>query len=192
MERIGKIAWGLKFIIAGVGATLVTLYFVPSMGLVKIWSFLVTILLPFVPDILRKMGLKLSSGLDLYYQLFLIAAMVLGIDLDWYKLWHPFDKIVHAASGVLTGLVAVEILEKSKIKLSRLRALTLALFILGFVALVAVGWECFEFGYDQLCGGKMQQLIKPGVEDTMWDLIMALMGGSLVTVYALNSKKLKN
>lgn len=35
----------------------------------------------------------------------------------------------------------------------------------------------FEFSYDQLCGGHMQELNAPGVGDTMGDIISAGIGG---------------
>ena len=52
--------------------------------------------------------------------------------------------------------------------------------MMALAALIAVAWECFEFLHDQLLGGQMQQLIVPGLADTMWDMIWAL-GGGLVT-----------
>lgn len=65
------------------------------------------------------------------------------------------------------------------------------MFCMGVVALVAVLWEVFEFSYDQIFHGNMQQLIVTGVEDTMWDMIMALIGAMIVVVVVFNDKVVK-
>lgn len=172
----------LKIGIVLTGAVLVILHFIPETGFVKIWSYLATMGLPFVMDILRLIGIKVSKRFELAYLLFLIPAMVLGIDFDLYKIVYPFDKIVHTLSGVLTAFGAREIIDQASGKPDEMWFK--ALFSMGFVALVAVLWECFEFSMDQIAGMHMQELISTGVADTMFDMIVALIGGVIGTVLA--------
>ncbi|MBR3233971.1 DUF2238 domain-containing protein [Candidatus Saccharibacteria bacterium] len=172
----------LKIIIFFTGASMAIAYFIPNNGCPKIWSYLATMALPFAIDFLRLIGLKISKRLEIAYLLFIIAAMVVGIDFDLYKTVAPYDKIVHTLSGVLTAFGARELLEQASGKPDQIWFK--ALFSLGFVALVAVLWECYEFSYDQITGGNMQQLISPGLEDTMYDMIVALIGGIVGTVMA--------
>lgn len=170
-----------KFGILGSGAAMVMLYFVGggmSGEWPKIWSYLATIGLAVLPEILRIIKIKPSQQLIFFYYLFLVPAMVFGINLDWYKTVPFYDKLIHGASGVLTVAVAKEILG-DKLKNNYLLKV---LFMIGFSALVAVLWECYEFGYDQIFDGRMQQLISVGVADTMWDLIMALVGGTIASL----------
>jgi hypothetical protein len=62
---------------------------------------------------------------------------------------------------------------------------------MSFVAFVAVLWECFEFSMDQIAGMHMQELISTGVADTMFDMIVALIGGVIGTVLAFPVRRAK-
>lgn len=170
----------LKIGIVITGAVLAILFFIPGTGFTKIWSYLATIALPFAMDILRLLGVKVSKRFELAYLLFIIPAMVMGIDFDVYKIIYPFDKIVHTLSGVLTAFGAREIIDQASGKPDQMWFK--ALFSMAFVALVAVLWECFEFLMDQVTGTNMQELIAPGIADTMFDMIVALIGGVIGTV----------
>ena len=138
--------------------------------------------------------------------------MVLGIDLDWYKtiiiMGYPsYDKIVHTISGFLAAFGAKEILDhfydgkdvtdqtgritekkagssgQSIVKRKIYHSGFAFLFIICFVVFTAAMWECFEFTYDQLCGGHMQELNAPGVGDTMGDIISASIAGFLTAIF---------
>lgn len=175
----------LKIAIVIFGAVLAVLHFIPGVGehFPKIMSYLATMVLPFAGDILRLIGIKASSRFELAYLLFLIPAMIMGIDLDLYR-WEavPFDKIVHMTSGVLTAFGARELIDQASGKPDE--PWFKALWSMSFVAFVAVLWECFEFACDQIAGMHMQELISTGVADTMFDLIVALIGGVVGTVLA--------
>ncbi|MBR3263893.1 DUF2238 domain-containing protein [Candidatus Saccharibacteria bacterium] len=170
----------LKIGIVAVGTVLAILFFVPETGFHKIWSYLATMALPFVMDVLRLLGIRVSKRFELAYLLFIIPAMVVGIDFDVYKIIYPFDKIVHTLSGVLTAFGAREIIDQASGKPDEMWFK--ALFSMAFVALIAVLWECFEFLMDQVTGTNMQELIAPGIADTMFDMIVALVGGVIGTV----------
>lgn len=131
--------------------------------------------LPFLPVIIQKIYKShISFRIQLVYYVFLFVALDLGICLDWYKTAPCFDKIIHFGSGILSALVGYYGLVYFKIKKAP-RGFKF-LFIISVCALVAVGWECFEFCCDKFLGQSMQQLVSVGVDDTMFDLISAFVG----------------
>ena len=193
----------LKIVIILFGVGLTIAHIINPEAFPKIWSYLVTIVLPFTPEIFAFFGLCTTTRLKIAFLLFLGLSLVMGIDFELYKNWYIFgtpcfDKIVHCISGVLAAFVAKEILENSydgkNIKVSG-KNTTVAhydtrftwLFIVSFVAFTAVAWECFEFFHDQITGGTMQELIVPGVADTMWDIVGALAFG-IISAFPLSKK----
>lgn len=198
-----KINLCLKILIALTGVGLFIAHCVDGETWYKTGSYIATIILPFFPNIFRFFGLRITDRLQLAYQLFLVISMIMGIDFDLYRTWYIFgnpcfDKIAHALSGALAAFAAKEILDNcyqgTDVKVSGSSARVKHYdtrftwtFIVSFVAFTAAGWECFEFLYDQLCGGHMQTLISAGVEDTMWDIIGAL-GVGIVFAFPLSKK----
>ena len=193
-----KINLTLKIIISLFGVSLFIAHLIAPEAWPKTASYLVTIILPFIPDIAKLFGINTSTRLQISFSLFLGIAMVAGIDFDLYKIWYIFgnpcyDKIVHTISGIFTAFVAKEILDRnydgmsvkvtgSKTVVKHYDSRFTFLFIISFVALCAAGWECFEFLYDQITGGHMQTLISAGVEDTMWDIVGALGAGIICAI----------
>lgn len=182
-----KVNLGLKYGIAALGVGILIAYFFGVGDGSMIQHSLGTIFLAFVPDIFRLLGIKVSKQLEFWFYLFIIVAMVVGIDFNVYKMSEWYDKVVHGASGVLAAFVANELLQQS-VKIQPGAIAFLPLFTISFVAFSAVGWECFEFLIDQTMGGSMQQLIRPGVEDTMFDMISAMIGGVIGTSFILLPK----
>ncbi len=207
-----KLNWLLKIGISLSGLIFTFLHFIDPAAWHKLPSYLVTIILPFIPELLAKLNFKATTRLQIAFNLFLIIAMVLGIDLDWYKsiiiMGYPsYDKIVHTLSGVFTAFCGKEILDhfydgkdatdhtgkitekkagssgQSTIKRKIYHSGFAFLFIICFVVFTAAMWECFEFTYDQLCGGHMQELNAPGVGDTMGDIISASIAGFLTAIF---------
>lgn len=131
--------------------------------------------LPFLPPIIEKVYKShISFRIQLIFYVFLFVALDLGICLDWYKTAPYFDKIIHFGSGILSALVGYYGLKYFKV-VKTPRGFKV-LFIISVCALIAVGWECFEFACDKFLGQSMQQLVSKGVDDTMFDLISAFLG----------------
>ena len=204
-SNLAKLDLIIKFLIAFSGVALTIMHFIDPVTWHKLPSYLVTIILPFIPDLIEKINLHTSTKLRLAYSLFLVIAMVFGIDLDWYKnliiFGYPsYDKIVHTLSGIFSAFLAKEILDNvydgkdsavkststsstSAVKIKKYSTAFAFLFIISFVFFVAAAWECFEFSYDQLYGGHMQELNAPGVGDTMGDIISAGIGGIIFAFF---------
>ena len=202
-KKQDKLNLVLKIIIALFGLGLTIAHFINPVAWPKVWSYIVTIILPFAPDIFKLFGINMTVRLQIAYVLFLGLAMVMGIDFDLYKTWYIFgnpcfDKIAHTLSGVLAAFVAKEILDNNyegkNIKVTGGKTIVKHydtrftwLFIVSFVALTAAGWECFEFLYDQITGGNMQELISSGLDDTMWDILGAIVAG-IISAFPLCKK----
>jgi len=198
-----KLNLTLKIIISLFGVGLFIASLINPTAWPKTMSYLVTIILPFAPDIIKLFGLNTSTRLQIAFSLFLGLAMVMGIDFDLYKTWYIFgnpcfDKIAHVSSGVLAAFIAREIIERnydgidikvtgSKARVKHYDTRFVWLFIVSFVGLTAIAWECFEFLYDQITGGTMQTLIADGIDDTMWDMLGALVAG-IITAFPLSKK----
>ena len=177
----------IKVIIITVGVLLSILYLVPGTQFYKIWSYLATIGLAFAPEIWRHVfRLKLSDQLELAYYIFLIPSMVLGIDLDIYKIWTPLDKIAHLSSGVLAAMVAWEVAGQAYTNKRQAPAKWFKyLFMICFAIMTAAVWECFEYSSDKLFGTHMQELISVGLDDTMQDILFATVGGLVTTGFVM-------
>ncbi len=188
MNKLANLNRGLQILISFSGALMLVDWLVQPEVWVKPLSYLATIFLPFVPDFFRLRKFEASTPLILAYEVFLIVAMVLGIDLNWYSEVlvtasndSYYDKIVHFSSGILVVAAGQEFFELFRRQSGSKKDILWfqILFLVSAVALVAVGWECYEFLYDEVFGGHMQELVKSGVSDTMWDMIASLMGGFL-------------
>lgn len=130
-----------------------------------------------VPKILRKFKIKISNKLELSYLIFVVFAYFLGTVINFYDRIPNYDTLMHFLSGVFEAYISIELFKKKDL-----------LDILGFVALVSVGWEIFEFTASILLKVDPQRVELTGVTDTMKDLIVALIGAILLLIY----KKKKN
>lgn len=202
MKKLEILNRGLKILISLSGVLLFVGWIIAPTVWVKPLSYIATMVLPFAPDFFKMLKIEVSTPLIFAYELFLIVAMVLGIDFNWYSQVlvtanndSYYDKIVHFSSGILVVFAGQEffsIFQKQSGVQEKRRDIRWfqILFLISVVALVAVGWECFEFLYDQLFDGSMQELVKSGVNDTMWDMIVSLIGGAIGVIFIVwNTEK---
>lgn len=131
---------------------------------------------------------KAGDGIFYSVMTFIFLASPLGSVIDLYRLWGPYDKIVHFLSGVLIAYIgyeiAVWIASKCKVKdISAIKPL-LALTAFLFAGAAAGIWEIFEFTADKLAGGEMQR----GMTDTITDMIAGNGGGLTAALILLKRK----
>ena len=184
--------WGVATIIVKLGVIItgvvLTVILAPrGIESGELWAAILAVGLALVPDMLRKLGFKASRELELAYLVFLAPALIFGIALDGYEHYPIFDKIVHLFSGILAACAANELLCKAWRPLKSGGRWVQFLTIISFVALTAVAWECFEFMHDELLNGTMQQLLEPGLADTMWDMIWAMGGGIVASAMIIST-----
>lgn len=119
----------------------------------------------------------------LYYLIlvFIYFAEPVGSIMNLYRLWAPYDKIVHFFSGVLIAAFAAmlfqKIIDRRRLDYHQRSKLTgiAALFVF-FAASAGAGlWEITEFTIDILVSGGMQR----GMVDTITDMIAGNLGGLL-------------
>lgn len=198
MKKLAILNTVLKIAISAAGLLMLIGWLVAPAVWTKPLSYITTMVLPYIPNLFKLLKVEFSLPLTLAYEVFLIVAMVLGIDLNWYSEVlitagsdSYYDKIVHFSSGVLVALAGQELfaLHARKNGIQKSNKWFQALFLMGAIALVAVGWECYEFLYDQIFGGSMQELVKSGVADTMWDMIASLIGGGICVACLLGFQK---
>jgi len=147
----------------------------------KIGGVIASLTLPFLPNIIRRvLAAELSFRLQITYFIFLFAALFLGINFDFYRTVPHFDKVIHFFSGMISIAVAWFVLKF--FKADKTSKPFQAIFIICFCITLSIIWEFFEFTCDKLLGQNMQQLISEGVDDTMFDLLFALIGTSVGTI----------
>ena len=201
MKKLAILTNVVEILISISGALMLIGYLVAPTFWTKPLSYIVTIVLPYIPDFFKLIKVNFSIPLTLAYEGFIIIAMVLGIDLNWYGEVliaasgdSYYDKIVHFSSGILVALVGQELFMLHSRRNGNYKSTKWfqMLFLIGCVALVAVGWECYEFLYDEIFGGNMQELVKAGVSDTMWDMIASMVGGTICSACLIQFQKQPN
>lgn len=76
---------------------------------------------------------------------------------------------------------------------SIIKNLTIIVLSLGFVALIAVLWEFFEFFYDVFISVKGYPWVaQQGMSDTMTDLFLGFLGGFVATIIILKKKLIRS
>lgn len=149
-----------------------------------VWALLIANLLtlwaPAAFELVTKT--RLPDALQIHYLLFVTAASLVGSALGGYADIPNWDTIVHIDSGVLLawlGMYMVRYVEEvHKATLPR----WFAAFVTISVPLVfAVLWETYEFLSDLLIHTTMQA---GGLEDTIVDMVAALVGGTLAVMLA--------
>lgn len=109
--------------------------------------------------------------------LFIFGTVYLGEAFDFYGKFWWWDTLLHGGSAMgfgLIGFIFVFILFEG----DRYAAPHWALAFIAFCIAISIGvvWEVFEFAMDQIFGMNMQ---KSGLIDTMWDLIVDLIGAAI-------------
>ena len=142
----------------------------------------VTMILTFMPNIIEKrVKVDYPSELEIIILFFIGIPMYLGEIQGFYKLFWWWDLFLHSFSGLIIGVIGfslVYVLNQGKKELN-LSAGFIATFSFCFAIALGVIWEVFEFFMDSFMGLNMQ---KSGLVDTMWDLIVNLLGAGIVAV----------
>ena len=129
---------------------------------------------------------KISDKLNLVYIIFIFAAHFLGVIVDLYSKIYWYDKFIHFLSGIMTSIAAIFILSISN--QNKKKSFNI-LFIISFSMLIASFWEIFEYVSSILFNVDPQKVALTGINDTMGDIIIALLGSLCVSiVYSFNNE----
>ena len=93
---------------------------------------------------------------------------------------------MHTLSGIATSILALIILQNDK--KTKLSVFNRILYIISFSMLIAVMWESFEYLADIIFKIDAQKTRHTCVNDTMQDMLVALLGSIIFIIF--NRKKL--
>ena len=133
-----------------------------------------------LPIFIKKIfKIDISETTIFAYLTFVFLAHLLGSIYNFYSLFSWYDKFTHFLSGILTSILSLIILDKFKIKKSKIFNI---IFIIAITLSIASLWEFYEFTCDNLFIKDAQKVIKTGVDDTMLDMIAAFIGSVIFSI----------
>lgn len=152
--------------------------------------FLLTISL-IIPNILKKLKISINNTIELLYLILIFLSFTLGRIYDLYEKINWYDTFVHSISGILTFIFGLNILKL--IKRYDKKILFNIIFSIMTTITLATIWELTEFTIDKILNKDMQDVIKTGVDDTMKDIIVAIISATITSIiYLFENRKYKN
>lgn len=152
---------------------LLLLSYIPVIFIPRIFNF-----------IFKKSKIKITDDIEFAYLIFLILAFLFGSIMGGYSKIYWYDSFTHLLSGVFTAFMA-PILLKWLNRYDKKDIIFNIIYIILITLSVAVLWECVEFTIDKVLGMDTQKVLTTGVDDTMKDMICALIGSILYSIYYL-------
>lgn len=127
-----------------------------------------------------------QSGIAIFWVIFFHALGMFAL-YSWYP---HYDVLMHFGGGVAMGVLGLALWDHAirSITFTQkklwLRDVFFAFCIVGFVGLVGIAWEWFEYGFDAVFAVRQDWgLAQMGLGDTMFDLFMDLAGGLAVVLW---------
>lgn len=150
---------------------------------------LAVVVITLVPFLLgKRFQVFIPPEFECLATLFVFGSLFLGEVRGYYLRFWWWDLVLHTASGVLLGIVGFLLVyvlnEKEEIDLHMAPGFV-ALFAFLFGVGIGALWEIFEFSMDQFWGLNMQKPMwgdPSGLTDTMWDLIVDILGAIVISV----------
>lgn len=146
---------------------------------------IVACLTPFImPIIMKLLKIKVPQEFHIINIIFVYIASLWGSCLGGYNNIQLFDKFTHFFSGIIFLEVAY-IFYKHYLRNDN-RKVLMFVVINAINAMVAVLWEIYEyillilFNYDAI------RHFKTGVHDSITDMIVAIIGGLLLSIYLIH------
>ena len=146
-------------------------------GLSAAFAFFLTLAPSFAT---RNMRFCLPWGVNLLIAVSLYLH-VMGYTGGYYAALAYYDKLAHLVSSATVALIVFSLMVLAGHR-GDVRLTTPAVVASILIATLAAGalWEIYEFAVDQIFGTSLQL----GNTDTMWDLIMDLIGAAIVAGFA--------
>jgi hypothetical protein len=173
MDFADRIQLVIFYLLSAVTGTVLVWSLVDAQWLNAFLAFCVLVLM-FTPGFVeRNFKIFLPLELQLFFAIFLFAALYLGEAGGYYTTFWWWDKVLHGTSGILLGIVGfllVYILNTEPKIHMNMSPFFQALFSFAFALALGVLWEIFEFVIDQGFATDMQR--PPELTDTMIDFIL--------------------
>lgn len=155
-------------------------------------SYIPVIFIPRIFNyIFKKSKIKITDDIEFVYLIFLILAFLFGSIMGGYSKIYWYDSFTHLLSGVFTAFMAPIVLKWLN-RYDKKDIVFNIIYIILVTLSVAVLWECTEFTIDKILGTDTQKVLTTGVNDTMKDMICALIGSILYSIYYLYSLSKKS
>lgn len=143
----------------------------------------IILVITFLPVLLgNRFRVKIPHEFESLAVVFVYLSLFLGEVQGYYVRFWWWDLVLHMGSGFLLGILGFLLVyvmnEKEDVELD-LHPKFIAFFAFMFAVGMGALWEIFEFAADQLLGTNMQ---KSGLVDTMWDLIVDVIGAFIISV----------
>lgn len=125
---------------------------------------------------------------------FVVIGVVLGFHAlgMWklYNVFHWYDMPMHFAGGMAMALLAWATWDmfvrdiKFTVRYPGAKRIAFVLWLVGFTAIIGIGWEWFEFGFDRLVLPTLQGWAptQASIADTMADFFFDLSGAVAVSL----------
>lgn len=122
--------------------------------------------------------------------IFILAIHYLASVFYWYDRFWWFDIPMHILGGAWVSILFFYLFcQKKKVFFKEVSPLIVIILALGFVALVSIFWEFYEYLGDIYRSNKYSIIIRPDINDTLADFLNDLVGGLVATVLILLNKK---
>jgi uncharacterized membrane protein YjdF len=125
---------------------------------------------------------KIKDKINLVYIIFIVLAHFIGVILNFYDKFLYYDKFVHFLFGIVCSYIAFNILKVKNIVSKLLLVIIITMFL-------ATMWEVYEYLASIIFKIDPQNNITTGVNDTMQDIIVALIGSIIFNLMCLRSVK---
>lgn len=136
----------------------------------------------------RLLRLRADYSVHLLAHLYILLVYGIGMIFNGYDRIPVYDKVMHTITGVvfgLCGLIVYYLLkpkEQSGMQVEKGEFWQAALFAAGIAAMIAIGWEIVEYCINLVLHNDPQHVLDTGVDDTMWDMIVCMVGAVLFWV----------
>jgi hypothetical protein len=113
---------------------------------------------------------------------FAIFLHVAGYSQHLYLLLYPYyDKFAHFVSSITVAVLAfVSILLINRFSCTKLHRWQIFFYIVIFTMAIGAFWEIYEYLMDTFLGAYLTKPLQQGLDDTMIDLILDLLGGVVI------------
>ena len=125
---------------------------------------------------------KIDDKVNLVYIIFIIMAHFMGVILNLYDKVLYFDKFVHFLFGIVCSYIVFSIINISNKYYKMIIVILITIFL-------ATMWEVYEYIASIIFNIDPQNNLTTGVNDTMQDIIVALIGTLLFNLLCLRSVK---
>ena len=189
MTRQSRLQLGILLLLQAVMALELVLLLTQGLWVSSVWLLAIMVVTGAPALLGHRLPVRIPADYELLTILFVFGALFLGEFRSYYERFWWWDIALHASSGLLLGILGfllVYVLNEDKRIDLHMRPGFVALFAFVFAVAVGTLWEIFEFAVDQIAGTTMQKPMlgdPSGLTDTMWDLIVDVLGATVICCF---------